>query len=57
MYLRLGLPGMLLLMAEYGLYEVGTILAGMKGETVLAAHSICAQVCFSNTVYLIRLGF
>ena len=39
-FLRLGLPGMLMICLEWWAFEIGTVISGMLGETELAVNSV-----------------
>lgn len=42
-YLMLGLPSALLLVTEWGSFEVGALIAGLLSTNSLAAHTVCAS--------------
>ena len=42
-YLQLGCPSALLLVTEWGSFEVGALIAGLLSTNSLAAHTVCAS--------------
>ncbi|KAI9221532.1 mate-domain-containing protein [Blastocladiella britannica] len=53
-YLRLGFPGMLMVCAEWWMFEIVALIAGVFGARVLAAQSIIINT--SSIVYMTYLG-
>ena len=51
---RLGVPGALMMMMDWGCFEVNTAFAGRLGDETLAAHSLLVQVV--SVSYMIPLG-
>uniref|UniRef100_A0A8C5DV09 Multidrug and toxin extrusion protein 1-like n=1 Tax=Gouania willdenowi TaxID=441366 RepID=A0A8C5DV09_GOUWI len=54
-YIRLAIPGMIMLCAEWWTYEIGSFLAGLISEVELGAQSVVFEV--STVVYMFPLGF
>lgn len=53
-FLGLGLPGMLMSVMEWAVYEAASIAAGLLGKEQLAAHSVLAQA--GALSYMVPLG-
>ena len=54
-FLRLGLPGMLVLSLEWGSFEIMSLFAGQIGIVQLAAHAVFTQVV--PLCFMVTLGF
>uniref|UniRef100_A0AAQ5XJF8 Solute carrier family 47 member 3 n=1 Tax=Amphiprion ocellaris TaxID=80972 RepID=A0AAQ5XJF8_AMPOC len=54
-YVRLAVPGMVMLCAEWWTYEIGSFLAGIISEVELGAQSVVYEL--SNIAYMFPLGF
>jgi multidrug resistance protein, MATE family len=52
--IKLALPGMLMMEAEYFAFEVLTFMAGQLGDASLAAQSIMVTIC--QTAYQVPLA-
>ncbi|KAJ3358412.1 hypothetical protein GGF32_000432 [Allomyces javanicus] len=53
-YLNLGFPGMVMICAEWWMFEVVALLAGLFGATALAAQSVMLNT--ASLVYMFALG-
>ena len=51
---KLGIPGALMLMLDWGSFEINSIFAGKLGDSPLAAHSLLVQTV--SIAYMIPLG-
>ncbi|XP_005474797.1 multidrug and toxin extrusion protein 1 isoform X2 [Oreochromis niloticus] len=54
-YIRLAVPGMVMLCVEWWTYEIGGFLAGLINEVELGAQSVVYQL--ANIAYMFPLGF
>ncbi|XP_051814360.1 multidrug and toxin extrusion protein 1-like [Acanthochromis polyacanthus] len=54
-YYRLAIPGMVMLCAEWWMYEIGGFLAGLISEVELGAQAVVFEL--SNIAYMFPLGF
>jgi len=52
-FLRLGLPGMLMICLEWWAFEIGTVITGVLGRTELAINSILFNVL--AILYMVRI--
>jgi MATE family multidrug resistance protein len=53
-FLKLGLAGIVMMCSEWWAFEVCALVAGLLGETVLAAQTIVLQT--SSLFYMVPLG-
>ncbi|KAI5098936.1 hypothetical protein C0J45_11075, partial [Silurus meridionalis] len=54
-FLKLGIPGLLMLSAEWWTYELGAFLAGLISEVELASQSVTYEL--ANIAYMFPVGF
>ncbi|XP_053363546.1 multidrug and toxin extrusion protein 1 [Clarias gariepinus] len=54
-FMRLGLPGMIMLGAEWWTYELGAFLAGLISEVELGSQSVTYEL--ANIAYMFPIGF
>ncbi|KAI5626707.1 hypothetical protein C0J50_13667 [Silurus asotus] len=54
-FLKLGIPGLLMLSAEWWTYELGALLAGLISEVELASQSVTYEL--ANIAYMFPVGF
>ncbi|XP_013407412.1 multidrug and toxin extrusion protein 1 [Lingula anatina] len=53
-FIKLGVPGLLMICIEWWSFEIGTILTGIVGKTELGVQSILFQL--ENFVYMVPMG-
>ncbi|KAM9318977.1 multidrug and toxin extrusion protein 1-like [Pholidichthys leucotaenia] len=54
-YIRLAIPGMVMLCVEWWTYEIGSFLAGIISEVELGAQSVVYEL--ANIAYMFPIGF